>query len=74
MKTATNPRRLIRLAQVQEILPFSRSYIYELMVQGRFPASVKLISGGRAVGWWEHEIHALAEQRHQETRGGNNHE
>tara|TARA_B110000967_G_scaffold153306_1_gene157685 strand:+ start:501 stop:635 length:135 start_codon:yes stop_codon:yes gene_type:complete len=44
------------------------------MAQGRFPASVKLIPGGRGVGWWEHEIHALAEQRHQETRGGDIHE
>ena len=74
MKSINSPRRLLRCTQVQKIIPFSRSYIYELMAQGRFPASVKLIAGGRGVGWWEHEINALAEQRHQETRGGDIHE
>ena len=74
MKSIIASRRLLRCTQVQKIIPFSRSYIYELMAQGRFPASVKLIPGGRGVGWWEHEIHALAEQRHQETRGGDIHE
>jgi len=74
MKSINSPRRLLRCTQVQKIIPFSRSYIYELMAQGRFPASVKLIPGGRGVGWWEHEINALAEQRHQETRGGDIHE
>lgn len=74
MKPDTTCKRLLRCTQVQQIIPFSRSYIYELMAQGRFPASVKLIPGGRGVGWWEHEIHALAEQRHQETREGDIHE
>jgi len=74
MKPDTTCKRLLRCTQVQKIIPFSRSYIYELMAQGRFPASVKLIPGGRGVGWWEHEINALAEQRHQETRGGDIHE
>ena len=74
MKPDTTCKRLLRCTQVQKIIPFSRSYIYELMAQGRFPASVKLIPGGRGVGWWEHEINALAEQRHQETRGGDTHE
>tara|TARA_B100001027_G_C15995201_1_gene210137 strand:+ start:205 stop:333 length:129 start_codon:yes stop_codon:yes gene_type:complete len=29
------------------------------MRQGRFPKGHKLIKGGQAVGWWDHEIRAF---------------
>ena len=74
MKNTNEIPRLLRWKEVSKIIPFSRSYVYELMSKGKFPKGYKLIPGGRAVGWWEHEIHALVEQRHQDTRGGNNHE
>ena len=48
--------RLLRWSEVSKIIPFSRSYIYDLMRQGRFPKGHKLIKGGQAVGWWDHEI------------------
>ena len=54
--------------------PFSRSYIYNLISQGRFPAQVKLVEGGRGAGWWEHEIRAYIESRHQDTRGSGHNE
>ena len=66
--------RLLRWKQVQELIPFSRSYIYNLISQDRFPSPVKLIEGGRGAGWWEHEIHAYVESRHQDTRGSGHNE
>ena len=66
--------RLLRWKQVQELIPFSRSYIYNLISQDRFPSPVKLIEGGRGAGWWEHEIRAYIESRHQDTRGNGNNE
>ena len=49
-------KRILRFKDVQKLIPFSRSYIYNLISQGRFPAQIKLIEGGRGAGWWEHEI------------------
>jgi predicted DNA-binding transcriptional regulator AlpA len=66
--------RLLRWKQVQELIPFSRSYIYNLISQDRFPSPVKLIEGGRGAGWWEHEIRAYVESRHQDTRGSGHNE
>ena len=66
--------RLLRWKQVQELIPFSRSYIYNLISQGRFPPAVKIIEGGRGAGWWEHEIRAYVESRHQDTRGSSHNE
>ena len=57
------PRRIMRFKDVQKEIPFSRSYIYNLMSQGRFPKSVKLIKGGRGAGWWEHEIREYLDGR-----------
>ena len=51
--------RLLRWSEVSKIIPFSRSYIYDLMRQGRFPKGHKLIKGGQAVGWWDNEIRAF---------------
>ena len=69
METTNHPKRILRFNQVQELIPFSRSYIYNLISKGRFPSPVKLIEGGRGAGWWEHEINAYVESRHQDTRG-----
>ena len=62
-----NPsKRILRFKDVQKLIPFSRSYIYNLISQGRFPAQVKLIKGGRGAGWWEHEIQDYVNQRYTE--------
>ena len=62
-----NPsKRILRFKDVQKLIPFSRSYIYNLISQGRFPAQVKLIAGGRGAGWWEHEIQDYINQRYTE--------
>ena len=59
-------KRILRFKDVQKLIPFSRSYIYNLISQGRFPAQVKLIEGGRGAGWWEHEIQDYVNQRYTE--------
>ena len=48
--------RLLWWKEVSKIIPFSRSYVYDLMKQGRFPKGQKLIKGGNAVGWWASDI------------------
>jgi len=48
--------RILRWKQVSEIIPWSRSYAYDLMSRGLFPRPVKLIAGGQAVGWLDTDI------------------
>jgi predicted DNA-binding transcriptional regulator AlpA len=48
--------RILRWKQVSEIIPWSRSYAYDLMSRGLFPRPVKLIAGGQAVGWLSADI------------------
>ena len=62
----TLPKRILRFKDVQKFIPFSRSYIYNLISQGRFPSQVKLVEGGRGAGWWEHEIQDYINQRYTE--------
>ena len=66
MDTTNKPKRILRFKQVQELIPFSRSYIYNLISQGRFPSPVKIVEGGRGAGWWEHEIQEYVNQRYTE--------
>jgi prophage regulatory protein len=47
--------QIIRRRRVEEITGLSKSQIYVLMADGLFPQSVS-IGGGRAVGWYLHEI------------------
>ncbi len=54
-------KTLIRLPQVQAIVPYSRSTIYHLIAAGEFPPPVKL--GPRASAWVKSEVEAWAESR-----------
>lgn len=51
---ATQPRRIMRLPQVQAATGFGRAWIYELMSEGKFPKARKI--GTRAVGWDSQEV------------------
>lgn len=51
---ATQPRRIMRLPQVQAATGFGRAWIYELMKRGEFPQARKI--GARAVGWPSDQI------------------
>jgi prophage regulatory protein len=46
--------KIIKLFEVQELTTHSRSTIYRLMNEGRFPSQIKLSK--RSVGWIEKEI------------------
>ena len=56
-----DPIRLLRLPQVMEVVGLSRSTIYALEEEERFPKRVKLAA--RAVGWVEAEIQAWLAER-----------
>jgi predicted DNA-binding transcriptional regulator AlpA len=56
MKETNQIPRILRWKQVAEIIPWSRSYTYDLMNRGLFPRPVKLIPGGQAVGWLSSDI------------------
>ena len=57
MKDINAMPRHLRWKEVSQIIPFSRSYIYDLMNQGKFPKGHKLVRGGQAVGWLASDIH-----------------
>jgi prophage regulatory protein len=56
----SEPKRMLRLPQVQQIIPYSTPHIYDLMKRGQFPRSVKI--GANAVAWIEDEIIAWQER------------
>jgi len=49
-----NHPKFLRLAEVRNRVPYSRSTIYQLVTQGRFPKPINL--GARAVAWLESDI------------------
>jgi len=58
MNEINNIPRILRWKQVADIIPWSRSYSYDLMNRGLFPRPVKLMTGGQAVGWLTSDIDA----------------
>lgn len=48
------PQRFLRLTDVLGRIPYSRSTIYQLVAQGKFPKPISL--GERAVAWVEADI------------------
>jgi len=48
MTSDIKSRRILRIKQVQEIVPLSTSHIYALIDQGKFPAPVKLLRAAKA--------------------------
>lgn len=64
--TATTPRRIMRLPQVQDATGFGRAWIYELMKRGDFPQNHKI--GRRAVGWDSLAIEAYVAKQLGEVR------
>ena len=57
MKDINEIPRLLRWKEVSKIIPLSRSYVYDLMNQGKFPRGHKLVHGGQAVGWLASDIY-----------------
>jgi len=61
--TKYNDVRLIRIGEVMGLTGLSRSYIYALAAEGRFPKSISLVHGGTSRAWVEGEILAWINQR-----------
>jgi prophage regulatory protein len=52
---------IIKLPKVKELTTFSRTTIYRLIQEGRFPKQVKL--SVRSAGWLESEVLAYLDER-----------
>lgn len=57
---------LIRFLEVQRRTGYSKAWLYRLMSEGKFPASIKI--GSRAIAFVESEVDAWIEQRIAESR------
>lgn len=58
---------LIRLTEVQRRTGYSKAWIYRLLKEERFPASIKI--GSRAIAFIESEIDEWINQRIADSRG-----
>lgn len=55
--------RLIRIRDVMKLSGLSKSHIYALGAQGRFPKSVALVPGGTSRAWVEAEVIGYLQER-----------
>ena len=62
-----SPNYIIRLSGVVSRTGYSRSWIYKLISQGKFPQPIKL--GSRSIAFIESEIDEWINQRIAESRG-----
>ncbi|WP_342607750.1 AlpA family transcriptional regulator [Vibrio tritonius] len=60
--------KFMRLKEVMEMTAMSRSNVYKMMSEGRFPQSVPL--GARAVAWVESEVQDWILERIAQRDGG----
>jgi len=58
-----SPLRLLRKQEVLAIVGLGRTQLDEAVKRGAFPAPIRVVEGGRRVGWLSHEIEAHLEQR-----------
>lgn len=55
--------RILRLKQVLNRVSISRSLLYSLIKQKKFPRNFCLAPGGRSVGWLEGDVEAWVKSR-----------
>jgi prophage regulatory protein len=55
--------RLLRIGDVIDLTKLSKSYVYALAAEGRFPRSIPLVPGGTARAWVASEVQAWIGQR-----------
>lgn len=60
---ATHNATLLRINDLTEALGLSRSHIYKLSKDGKFPKPIPLVEGGVAVGWLAEEVQSWLEER-----------
>ena len=61
--THNQTTRLIRIREVMDLVGLSKSHIYYLAAQGKFPKRVSLVPGGTSVAWLESEIEDFINQQ-----------
>lgn len=61
-------KRLIRLSEVLRRTGYSKAWVYRLMADQRFPASIKI--GPRAIAFIESEVDEWINERIQASRKG----
>ena len=49
-------QKLIRIKSVLNLTGLSKSYVYQLAQEGRFPQPIQLVPGGSSVAWIESEV------------------
>lgn len=59
----TQSSRLVRITEVIDMCGLSRSYIYALATDGRFPESIPLVPGGTSRAWVESEVQEWIDER-----------
>ena len=64
--------KILKSPKVQELTTFSRSTIYRLMSEGKFPKQIKLSK--HSVGWLESEISEYIESRINNRNNGGDYE
>lgn len=55
--------RLLRIREVMRLTGLSKSHLYALAAEGRFPRSVPLVPGGSARAWILGEVRSWIQQR-----------
>ena len=60
--------KFLRLVEVRNRVPYSRSTIYQLVAQGKFPKPINL--GARTVAWLESDIDEWIAARVGKSRAG----
>ena len=63
MDTHPNQNRFLRMKDLSHKISLQPSTIYQLIADGKFPASFKIVPGGKASGWLESTIDAWLEAR-----------
>ena len=66
---AVQPKTFLRCKEVCARTSLSRSYIYQLARQGKFPQPIDLVPGGSSVAWIEDEVNQWINDRIESARG-----
>jgi prophage regulatory protein len=61
MQNPQSIKTLLRLPQVRQVVPLSRSEIYRRIAVGKFPKPIKL--GARVVAWDFDEVQAYVREK-----------
>jgi prophage regulatory protein len=63
MENSNSTTRVLRMKDLPPKVGFQPSTLYELIANGKFPPSFKLVPGGRASGWLESTIDQWLQER-----------